>query len=126
MASIAQPPPLPPDVTSQMGVAEKPPFAAVGGMLADKIGESDKNKVNPVGDIETSIDAVKRILTNISTQHDAAAPYVKRMTAIADQMMAEIKAAGAPGTNPKTAGASKAEPASNPKLQGNVGTPFPG
>ena len=124
MGAIAQPPPMPPEVTGQMG-APKQPFADVGGMLADKVSGEDKGKPNPLGNVAMSMDAVKRILTNISDQNDVAAPYVKRILAITEEMMTEINSKGAPGT-PKPDMAPKAPTGQDEKIKGSIGTSFPG
>jgi hypothetical protein len=125
MASISQAP-LPPDVAGQMGA--KPDFAGVGGMMASQAKPSspdsgDTSSSDPLGNVETSIDAVKRILTNVAQQVDTAAPYVKRMIAIADQMMAQIRSDGAPGTQAQP---EIAAPPTNPSLEGSAGGGFPG
>lgn len=96
MATMAmERPPMPPDVQAQMGGGNggAPPFAGVGGMMAEKAAAGDP--------LKTAIDATEKLWTNASKGNPVMEPFVNRALAILRAGLEEVaKQKGGGGAPP--------------------------
>jgi hypothetical protein len=84
-------PPVPPDVQAQVGPpggGDAPPFAGVGGLMADKQAAGDP--------LKKAIDLTEQLWNNASKGNPKLQPYVARALAILKAGMEDV-AKGTPG-----------------------------
>lgn len=85
-------PPMPPDVAAQMSGGGAPPFAGVGGMMADQ-----QKAGSP---LKTALDATTKLWANAVKGNPKLGPYVERAMAILNAGLQEV-ANAKPGGGPE-------------------------
>lgn len=83
-------PPMPPEVAAQMAGGGAPPFAGVGGMMADQ-----QKAGNP---LKTALDATTKLWANVVKGNPKLGPYVERAIAILNAGLQEAANAASGGS----------------------------
>jgi hypothetical protein len=119
--SMGATPPLPPDTSSQMGAGPESPYAGVGKMLQDQNGDDDNSqngfsdieKAHPQGALIVKVNAVKKVLEEISQMGKSMAPFAKQASDLLQQgLAAELK-----GAQPGMVGGGGGESSGTPDIQ---------
>lgn len=87
-------PPMPPDVQAQMGGGGAPPFAGVGGMMAQNQAAGDP--------LKSALDMTTKLWANAVKARPKMGPYVQRAIAILNAGLEEVansKPGGEPAEN---------------------------
>lgn len=92
MATMAmEKPPMPPEVQAQMG-GGAPPFAGVGGMMAQNASAG-----NP---LKSALDMTTKMWANVVKQNPKMGPYVQRAMAILNAGLEEVAGSKPGGATP--------------------------
>lgn len=123
MPTLDQTPPVPPDVSGQMGQS---PYAGVAGMMQQKTQQDGGggDQAHPQGALVAQSEAVKKVIDQMSKMEPGFGPFADRIKSLLDAGLGAVISGGSPGqSEPPQAGGMMGPNSMKP---GPPGAGFPG